>query len=585
MDKSVEFFQECSQVEKWLSEKTIMHDKLNSEKGIMDSNILKGRILELIEEITQYERTKLRYLSELAIEIYGETKPELFKHIVIKNAQLLNNCIDLKEFIENNQPLSIKSKYYRSIDIEEKQVAPDFIVKRLESAIVKENTVHIFECVANGSKPLEIKWFKNGIELNLTKTEQYFHSFNDETQLCRLELKNVQFTDNGLYSCRVTNSLGMAETSAYLRVKEELELRGKEPKIITPLESCKIESGQDYTLECVMSGEPEPTITWFKDEEEIYGDQDYKITQISNLRRLTIRNANVNKHSGSYMCKAQNDLGTAECNCLILVKNTAKIFLKNPIITIPLLPLYTVSEGSSLILNCCFDAPESESNWYHNDHLIDNSNESYEITSFGKNQTQLKIKKGSKETSGDYRLLIKNSSGQTFTSTNVIVEELVTSHFEMKTIKPTVLTSLQDIIANEGDYVQFECSIKSEPKAEIKWFLNDKLIKESCFNRIESNGDDQSLIIEKCTFDDCGEYKIIATNYLGRVESKAKLIVNIEKKYKQPLFIESLQNTEFNLGNSICLKCKVTSDLPCQIKWYKDDLLIEESSNIKVSFF
>jgi alpha-kinase len=113
----------------------------------------------------------------------------------------------------------------------------------------------------------------------------------------------------------------MAESSAYLKVKEAKVSSGSPPKIVQALESAQVHANTDYTLECIMTGEPEPTITWFKDDVEIIEPSDaYNITKFVNLRQLTIKNAQPDRHGGKYTCKAQNDYGSADCSCIVVVK-------------------------------------------------------------------------------------------------------------------------------------------------------------------------------------------------------------------------------------------------------------------------
>lgn len=85
-------------------------------------------------------------------------------------------------------------------------------------------------------------------------------------------------------------------------------------------------SGSNYTLECIISGEPEPTIVWFKDNVEIESMSEevkssYKISKFMNIRQLTINNADSDIHSGTYRCLATNEYGQAECGCGILIRS------------------------------------------------------------------------------------------------------------------------------------------------------------------------------------------------------------------------------------------------------------------------
>ena len=99
--------------------------------------------------------------------------------------------------------------------------------------------------------------------------------------------------------------------------------------IVTPLESVNLNAGSSYVLECIISGEPEPRITWYKDNIEIEQldeaiRETFRISKFMNVRQLTITNTDSEFHSGTYSCKAKNEYGEAECSCGILVRSKLK---------------------------------------------------------------------------------------------------------------------------------------------------------------------------------------------------------------------------------------------------------------------
>jgi hypothetical protein len=121
-------------------------------------------------------------------------------------------------FVENEKLKQIKtSQLYHDSEALEIDTAPDF-KKKLESAIVLASSKHTFECTVTGTQPFEIKWFKNGIEID-TLAANISSSFNETLGLLQLIIHNTQLSDNALFSCRVVNDLGMAETNAFLKVK------------------------------------------------------------------------------------------------------------------------------------------------------------------------------------------------------------------------------------------------------------------------------------------------------------------------------------------------------------------------------
>ncbi|KAL9959374.1 hypothetical protein ACROYT_G032693 [Oculina patagonica] len=80
---------------------------------------------------------------------------------------------------------------------------------------------------------------------------------------------------------------------------------------VTPNREETAVQGRNKTLYCFASGRPSPTITWKKDGQEIFDDQNsFKISRSFYGRRLFIHNVNKEQHEGTYTCEAENDLNT-----------------------------------------------------------------------------------------------------------------------------------------------------------------------------------------------------------------------------------------------------------------------------------
>ena len=115
--------------------------------------------------------------------------------------------------------------------------------------------------------------------------------------------------------------------------------------------------------------------------------------------------------------------------------------------------------------------------------------------------------------------------------------------------------------------------------------------------RVLFNKDDQhSLIINECDLTDVGEYKLLAQNMVGEASTQCRINVQpkppptpVQNPYEQtsepnlsPIFSEPLSDIYATEKQDICFKCKVQSVLPVTVKWYKDETLLSETTNIKV---
>lgn len=92
------------------------------------------------------------------------------------------------------------------------------------------------------------------------------------------------------------------------------------PKFVMKLDLTKLVlSGSLATLECKVTGSPEISIRWYKNETEISSNDKYKMTFTDSVATLKIDNCFV-EDSGDYICQASSEAGIDRCSCLLTVK-------------------------------------------------------------------------------------------------------------------------------------------------------------------------------------------------------------------------------------------------------------------------
>lgn len=80
-----------------------------------------------------------------------------------------------------------------------------------------------------------------------------------------------------------------------------------------------LRNGQSTTFECQITGTPEIRVSWYLDGNEITDVRKYGISFVDGLASFQISNARV-ENSGTYVCEARNDAGTASCSIELKVK-------------------------------------------------------------------------------------------------------------------------------------------------------------------------------------------------------------------------------------------------------------------------
>jgi len=99
---------------------------------------------------------------------------------------------------------------------------------------------------------------------------------------------------------------------------------------------------------------------------------------------------------------------------------------------------------------------------------------------------------------------------------------------------PKFVEKLQNVEVNVGKTVIIDCVCEGEPEPDCDWYFEGKLIKdEGRYRYLFEKDDIIGLEIRKVQADDEGEYKVVAFNKSGEVESKCEVLVNDPNKKKK----------------------------------------------------
>lgn len=97
------------------------------------------------------------------------------------------------------------------------------------------------------------------------------------------------------------------------------------PKFVMKLDLTKLVlNGSLATLECKVTGSPEISIRWYKNETEVSSDDKYQMAFIDSVATLQISICCV-EDSGDYICQASNEAGSDRCSCLVTVKGLFEV--------------------------------------------------------------------------------------------------------------------------------------------------------------------------------------------------------------------------------------------------------------------
>ena len=96
--------------------------------------------------------------------------------------------------------------------------SPPVFVHPLADMHVPDGSPACFECVVEGNPRPNITWFRESFLIE--SSDEFVQFYDDETNVCRLQIKEVFPEDTGTYTVVAKNTQGTAISEAELVVQE-----------------------------------------------------------------------------------------------------------------------------------------------------------------------------------------------------------------------------------------------------------------------------------------------------------------------------------------------------------------------------
>merc|ERR1719239_1422637 len=275
-------------------------------------------------------------------------------------------------------------------------------------------------------------------------------------------------------------------------------------------------------MKCSVSGDPEPQITWFKDNAPLSSSDIIDLKYKQGLATLTINEA-FPEDEGDYKCKATNSMGSVESICklkILPMEQSAKMNGssgdKVPQV-IEHVKSREVEDGTPVTLSCKIGgATKFDVVWLHNDKEIKPSKDFQYLNE--NNKYSLKITEIFPEDSGTYTCEAFNDMGETFSSCTVVV--IVPG--EPKT-QPAFKKFPASQTVKENSKVDFSLKLEKEATS-VTWLKDGKPIDSSSSrHQITGSKKEYSMEIVKCLPTDVGQYVVKAQSKKGETSAAFSL--------------------------------------------------------------
>ncbi|XP_077401590.1 neuronal cell adhesion molecule a isoform X11 [Vanacampus margaritifer] len=360
------------------------------------------------------------------------------------------------------------------------------------------------ECIAEGLPTPEMSWQKDGGELPTSRV-----SFLNYKKT--LKVLDVSEADAGDYACTATNRLGTAHHAIKVTVKAA-------PFWISAPRNLILAPNETGILNCRVSGDPKPDISWFVNGVSIENAPEDPTRKVDADTVILTR-----VQSGSsavYQCNASNEFGYLIANAFV------SVLAEPPRVLTPPNQVYQVITNSPALLHCAtFGSPIPTITWYKDGQISIKSEDPYVIHENG----TLEINVAQSQNSGKYTCIASNSLG---------IKE---NHVFLQVKEPTrILKQPEYKVVQRGMSAVFECKVKHDPSLvpTMTWLKNNGELPDD--ERFEVDTD--SLVIKDVTDEDEGTYTCIMNTTLDRDFASATLTV-VEKP-DPPADLELTDQTE-----------------------------------------
>ncbi|XP_072539916.1 striated muscle preferentially expressed protein kinase [Salminus brasiliensis] len=464
--------------------------------------------------------------------------------------------------------------------------------RKLDALEVLEGRSARFDCKVSGSPPPKVTW--THCEQPVVENEN-IHILTEGGRHSLL-IAHVTQQSEGFYSAIAQNSHGQAESSAELYVQEprpvisshmsrlekmpsipeepevlegEMERRTM-PDFVKPLSDLEVVERKEAILKCKVTGMPYPTITWYHNGQKIDSTEDRKMTQYRDVHSLVIRSV-CHGHSGVYKSVISNKVGKAACYAHLYVTD----IIPEPPDGSPIVESIT---GRTITLS--WKRPKSL------DPSIDPSSLIYAVQQQALGSIQWTIiASGLRETSYTMTSLSKGvryafrvlcSTGKAFS----------------KPSQPTDLVQLVDkgqylhkspVIVDKPDVVY---AVENQPatitvtlnhvQATVTWKRRGMALvnKPGTYEMLMPDDDQHALKIYRVKGTDIGQLICMANNQYGSDLCTVQLAMAAP-----PAFETIMEDLDVCVGETPCFAVVVDGKPDPDILWYKDNVLLAESSH------
>ncbi|XP_061298165.1 basement membrane-specific heparan sulfate proteoglycan core protein isoform X4 [Pezoporus flaviventris] len=428
--------------------------------------------------------------------------------------------------------------------------APPVRIESSSPSVTEGQTLDL-DCVVAGAGATTVTWHKRGGSLPA----------GHQVSGSRLRVPHVTAADSGEYVCRASMGTTVREASVTVTVMPRSGSSYGPPASGVPIRidasSSTVAEGQTLDLNCVVAGQGQATVTWYKRGGSLPAKHQ---VSGSRLRLLQVTAAD----SGEYVCRVTSGASTKESAVMVTIQPSgASTYPAGS--TTPLRiesPSSAVAEGQSLDLNCVIASPaQATVTWYKRGGSLPAK---HQVSG-----SRLRLLQVTAADSGEYVCRVTSGASTKETSIVVTIQPSGASTYPAGSTTPLRIesSSLSSPVP-EGQSLDLNCVIASPAQATVTWYKRGGTLPA----KHQVSGSRLRLL--QVTAADSGEYVCRVTS--GASTKETSIVVTIQPSgastypagVTPPVRIESSSSSVAE-GQTLDLNCIVAGQGQATVTWYK----------------
>ncbi|XP_054705507.1 basement membrane-specific heparan sulfate proteoglycan core protein isoform X3 [Grus americana] len=419
--------------------------------------------------------------------------------------------------------------------------APPVRIESSSPSVAEGQTLDL-DCVVAGSGPATVTWYKRGGSLPA----------GHQVSGTRLRIPRVTAADSGEYVCRVTSGGITQETSLVITIDDGADPAhpaGVTPPIRIESSASSVTEGQTLDLDCVVAGQGQATITWYKRGGSLPAKHQVSGSRLR-LSQLSVAD------SGEYVCRADTGSVFREATVTVTVtsRDSSSYRLQSPIISIDPHSM-AVAPGEDATFKCRVHDGARPINvtWRMGpgQHLQDN-------VKISTNGSVISITGAHVGNQGAYHCVASNRFGVASSVVNLLVQGAPT----VSVMPPGPVT------VKEGKSLSVECLGRGEPRPLVRWSRPGS--RQKVEHQTLLHMDSQAILqLSPAKPEHAGTYVCMAHSALGSAQARVDVHVETAQRHPGAPEVTAPPSVTVVAGDTATLHCTARGEPAPRIEWSK----------------